>query len=57
MSGYYITKKGFVRKCGSPDEPFDTEQFGIENWFANKMTACEIRDIIRGWRPRLFMGI
>jgi hypothetical protein len=57
MSGYYITKKGFVRKCGSPDEPFDTEQFGIENWFAKKMTACEIRDIIREWRPRLFMGI
>ena len=57
MKGYYITKKGVVNECGSPEEPFDTSIFSLINWFATMMTAKEVRDIIKERRPRAFMNI
>lgn len=56
MKRYYITKKGAVKEIGSKDEPFDTESFGLLNWFPRRLTACEIRDIMEENKPRIFLG-
>ena len=56
MKAYYITKRGAVKEFGSKDEPFDTESFGLINWFARRLTACEVRDIMEENKPRIFLG-
>jgi hypothetical protein len=54
---YYITSKGFVKEIGEKDTPYDTESFGLLNWFASKYTAYEIRDLIEEAFPRAFLSL
>lgn len=55
QSGYYISRYGKICACGSRDTPFDTESFGLINWFATRMTASAIRDIMEENKPRIFL--
>jgi hypothetical protein len=55
--GYYITNTGKIKKEGSKDAPFNTEQYGFVNWFYTKLRAYELRDIIEERHPRAFLNL
>ena len=52
---FYISRYGKICAYGSSDIPFDTESFGLENWFPTRLAASQIRDIMQDNRPRVFL--
>ena len=52
---YYISRYGKICAYGSNDIPFDTESFGILNWFPTRLSAAAIRDIMEENKPRIFL--
>lgn len=53
--GYYITISGRVQRTDKRKEPaYDTESFGMENYFVDKFVAYAIRDIIEDNKPIAF---
>lgn len=54
-NGYYISRYGLIRSYGFQDVPFDTESFGLENWFPTRQSALTVRDIMEQNKPRIFL--
>lgn len=54
--GYYITISGKVQRADKRKEAaYDTESFGLENYFVDKYVAYAIRDIIEDNKPIAFL--
>lgn len=52
---FFIGTNGKIYKEGFDHDKFDTEKYGILNWFKDRYVAYTVRDIIEEYNPTIFM--